>query len=95
MRLGSVLIYLVQRLGNVMRNRCSSARDADALAKTLAAAGLEPSKAMPIFIGAKLASLFGVPTLVYLGTILLGYPPGKQALYAGLSVVVALMLPTG
>jgi len=32
-----------------------AAKDAEALEKTLAASGLEPSKAMPIFIGAKIA----------------------------------------
>ena len=70
-----------------------SAKDAEALAKTLAASGLEPSKAMPIFIGAKIACLFVVPVLTWLGTVLLGYPTGKQALYAAVSLVVAMMLP--
>ena len=91
--LARLLVALIRHLGNAMRDRMMSARDAEALAKTLAAAGLEPSKAMPIFIGAKIACLFGVPALVYLGAVLLGYPTGKQALYAGLSLVVAMMLP--
>jgi tight adherence protein C len=92
-RFWPVLASLVGRLGNAMRDRMMSPRDIEALAQTLAASGLEPSKAMPIFIGAKITCLFGLPTLVYLGANLLGYPTGKQALYAGLSVVVAMMLP--
>ena len=63
------------------------------MAKTLAASGLEPSKAMPLFIGAKLACLFVLPMLTWLGTVLLGYPAGKQALYTAVSVGVAIMLP--
>ena len=63
-----------------MRDRMMSAKDAEALAKTLAAAGLEPSKAMPIFVGAKIACLFVVPSIVYAGTVFLGYPTGKQVL---------------
>jgi hypothetical protein len=70
-----------------------SVRDTEALAKTLAASGLEPSKAIPIFMGAKILCLFGLPALVWLGAVLLGYPIGKQALFAGLSLVVAMMLP--
>jgi tight adherence protein C len=92
-RLLPALASLIARLGTAMRDRMMSARDAETLAKTLGAAGLEPSKAMPIFVGAKVASLFGIPALVYLGTVLLGYPTTSQALYSGLSVVVALMLP--
>jgi tight adherence protein C len=87
------VIALMRRLGNGMRDRMLSAKDAEALAKTLAASGLEPSKAMPIFIGAKLACLFVLPTLTWLGTVLLGYPTGKQALYTAVSVGVAMMLP--
>jgi tight adherence protein C len=87
------LISLTRRLGNGMRERMMSAKDAEALAKTLAASGLEPSKAMPIFIGAKFASLFIIPVVTWLGAVLLGYPTGKQALYTVVSVVVAMMLP--
>ena len=89
----SALIFLIRRLGSAMRDRTLSARDAETLAKTLSASGFEPSKAMPIFIGAKIVCLFGVPALVYLGAVLLGYSTGKQTLFAGLSVVVGMMLP--
>lgn len=92
-RFWPALISLMRYLGNAMRNRMMSARDAEALAKTLTAAGLEPAKAVPIFIGGKIAALFVIPALVYLGAILLGYPTNKQTLYAGLSLVVALMAP--
>ena len=34
-----------------------------------------------------------VPTLVWLGTILLSYPSGKQAIFVGASFVVGMMLP--
>jgi tight adherence protein C len=87
------VIALMRRLGNRMRDRMLSPKDAEALAKTLAASGLEPSKAMPIFIGAKLACLFALPTLTWLSTVLLGYSTGKQALYTAVSVGVAMMLP--
>jgi tight adherence protein C len=87
------LVSLTERLGTAVRDRMLSAKDAEALAKTLAASGFEPSKAMPIFMGAKTACLFGVPALVWLGTVLLGYPIGKQALYAALSLAVGMMLP--
>jgi tight adherence protein C len=93
-RLLPTLIVLVQRLGNSMRDRMMSAKDANALAKTLAASGLEPAKAMPIFIGAKLACLFVVPLVTWLVVaIVLDSSVGKQALYTAGSLVVALMLP--
>jgi tight adherence protein C len=92
-RFWPILVSSMRHLGNAMRNRMLSARDTEALAKTLAAAGLEPSKAIPVFIGAKIACLLGVPGLVYLGVALLGYPTGKQALITGMSVVVGMMLP--
>jgi tight adherence protein C len=88
-----LLIPLIWRLGNAMRDRMLSARDAETLAKTLTAAGFAPSKAIPVFIGAKIVCLLGVPALVYLGAVLLGCPTGKQALFTGLSVVVGMMLP--
>jgi tight adherence protein C len=92
-RFWPALILLIKGLGNAVRGRMLSARDTDDLAKTLAAAGLEPSKAIPIFMGAKVACLFGIPAFVYLGTVLLGYPSLKQALYAGAGFVVGMMLP--
>ena len=92
-RLGPALVALIRHLGSAIRGRMLSARDAEALAKTLAASGLEPSKAIPIFMGAKILCLFGLPALVWLGAVLLGYPIGKQALFAGLSLVVGMMLP--
>jgi tight adherence protein C len=89
----SIATYLVWYVGNALRDRMLSPHDREILAKSLAAAGFEPSKAIPIFMGAKVACLLGVPVLVYLGTVLLGYPPGKQALYAVMSLAVAIMLP--
>jgi tight adherence protein C len=87
------LIALLRHLGTAMRDRMLSAKDADTLAKSLAASGLEPSKAMPIFMGVKIVCLFVVPALTYLGTVLLDYPIGKQALFTAGSVVIAMMLP--
>ena len=87
------LVSLTRHLGNTMRDRMMSAKDADALAKTLAASGFEPSKAIPIFIGAKISSLFLVPVLTLLATVFLGFPTGKQALCVGVSLVVGMMLP--
>ena len=48
-------------LGNALHDRMLSKHDAGALARTLAASGFEPSKAMPIFVGAKVACLFIIP----------------------------------
>jgi tight adherence protein C len=76
-----------------MRDRIMSAKDAEALGKSLAAAGLKPSKAMPIFVTAKVGSLLAFPTLTYLGTGFLEYPITKQALYTAISLVFAMMLP--
>jgi tight adherence protein C len=87
------LVAFMHRIGIVMRDRMLSARDAEALAKTLAASGLEPSKAMPIFIGTKSACLFVIPALTYLGSVLAGYSTGRQALFTALSLIVAMMLP--
>jgi tight adherence protein C len=87
------LISSMRRLGNAMRDKLMSARDAEALAKTLAASGFEPSKAMPVFISAKVVCLFVVPAIVYLGTVFLGYSTGKQVLYTTLSLGVAMALP--
>jgi tight adherence protein C len=92
-RLWPLLVSLMGRLGNAMRDRMLSSRDAATLTKTLTMAGFEPSKAMPIFIGVKIACLFGVPVLVYFGAMLLGYPSGKRALFTALSLVVGMMLP--
>ncbi len=92
-RFWPALISLVHRFGNALRGRMMSAKDAEALSKNLTAAGLDPSKAAPLFVGGKIAALFLIPALVYLGTVLLGYPTNKQLLYAGLSLLVALMAP--
>jgi tight adherence protein C len=92
-RLGPNLVALIWRLGSAIRDRMLSTRDTEALAKTLSASGLEPSKAIPIFMGAKILCLFGLPALVWLGVVLLSYPIGKQALFTGLSLVVGMMLP--
>lgn len=87
------LISLTRQFGNAMRDRIMSANDVEALGKTLTEAGLDATKAVPIFIGGKIAALLLIPGVVYFGTVLLGYPTSKQALYAGLSAVVALMAP--
>jgi tight adherence protein C len=89
----SVVTYLVWYVGNALRDRMLSPHDRETLAKSMAASGFEPAKAIPIFMGAKVACLLGVPALVYLGSVLLGYPPGKQALYSVISLAVAIMLP--
>ena len=93
-RLLPMLLGMVQGIGLVMRDRMLSPKDAEALAKSLAAAGLEPAKAAPIFVGAKIASLFIVPLVVYSGTVLMHYPNGKQVLYTVFSLLFAMMLPT-
>jgi tight adherence protein C len=92
-RLVPALIALLRRMGSRMLEKMMSAKDAEALAKSLAASGLEPSKAMPIFVGAKLTSLFAVPVLAWLGTALMGCSTGQQALYTAGSIAVAMMLP--
>jgi tight adherence protein C len=88
-----LLLVLVRRIGETMRDRMLSARDAGALAKSLAASGFEPAKAMPIFIGAKITGLLVIPTSVYFGAMLLSYPIGKQLLCTAASAVIGMMLP--
>ena len=92
-RLWRGLISLMHGLGSAMRDRLLSARDAEALARTLAASGFEPSKAMPVFVGAKVVCVFAIPALTYLGTLGLGTPTGKQVVFSVLSLVLAIMLP--
>jgi tight adherence protein C len=89
----SAFISLIRHLGAGLRDRLLSARDTEALGKTLAASGFEPSKAMPIFMGAKVICLFAVPALVYLGAVLLGYSIGKQTLFVAISLVPTILLP--
>jgi tight adherence protein C len=89
----SIATYVMWFVGNALRDRMLSPHDREALAKSLAASGFEPAKAIPIFMGAKLGCLIGVPALVYLGTLLLAYPPGRQVLYTVISFAFALMLP--
>ena len=92
-RLWPMLLGLVHGLGSAMRDRMMSARDTESLGKSLAAAGLEPSKAMPIFVGAKISCLLLLPALTYLTAVLLGYSTGRQVLLTLVSLVVAMMLP--
>lgn len=92
-RIWPVLVALMGRLGRAARSRMLSAKDAEALAKTLAASGFEPSKAMPIFVGAKIICLFLVPATAWLGAALLGYPTGKQVLFVAAAFAVGMMLP--
>lgn len=89
----SALFSLMKNLGNAMRGRLLSSHDSGALAKSLAAAGFEPSKAIPLFMSAKAICLFGIPALVYAGVVLLHFAMGKQALSVVLSLVVGMMLP--
>jgi tight adherence protein C len=84
---------LLRTLGMAMRDKMMSARDAEILAKTLAASGLEPSKTMPIFLGAKFACLFLLPSAAYLCSVLFEYSIGKLVLVVFASLVVAMLLP--
>ncbi|HEY7578788.1 MAG TPA: type II secretion system F family protein [Acetobacteraceae bacterium] len=84
---------LLRRVGNAMRGKMLSARDTETLAKSLAASGLEPAKAIPIFVSAKFACLFAIPGLTYAGAVLGGYSSGRQMLAAIFSLVPAMMLP--
>jgi tight adherence protein C len=89
-----MLVSLMWRFGNTMRDRIMSARDAEAVGKNLTAAGLDPSKATPIFVGVKIACLVVIPALTYLATVFLGYSTTKQAIYVGGSLGIAMMLPS-
>jgi tight adherence protein C len=86
-------ISLLRRVGNAMRGKMLSARDSETLAKSLAASGLEPAKAIPIFVSAKFACLFAIPGLTYAGAVLGGYSSGRQMLAAIFSLLPAMMLP--
>jgi tight adherence protein C len=92
-RLLPTLMALMRRTGNAMRGKMMSARDTEALAKSLAASGLEPAKAIPIFISGKFVCLFAMPGLAYVGAVLGGYSSGKQVLAVVFSLVPAMMLP--
>lgn len=92
-RMMPTLISLARWIGNVLRHKIMSHHDSEALAKTLAASGFEPSKTIPIFVSGKIACLLMLPGLTYLGAILLGYSSRDQALYVVLSLVPAMMLP--
>jgi tight adherence protein C len=92
-RLFPAVMALMRRTGNAMRGKMMSARDIEALAKSLAASGLEPAKAIPVFISAKFLCLFAVPGLAYVGAVLGGYSSGKQVLAVLFSLAPAMMLP--
>ena len=47
----------------------------------------------PSFSASKSPACLSDPGLVYAGAVFLGYPTGKQFLYAGLSLIVGVMLP--
>lgn len=93
LRLRSMAVSLLLTVGNKLRRKLLSARDAEALTRTLAASGLDPSKAMPIFVGAKGACLIALPALVYLGGAVLGLPMEKRILYSVFSMAIGMMLP--
>jgi len=92
-RFWPVLVSMIAHLGTALHDRVLSAHDAEALARSLAASGFEPSKAMPTFVGAKVACLFLIPPVVYLVTVLLGYPTTEQLGAVVSAVTVAMMLP--
>ena len=92
-RLRSSLISLIRRLGDAVRDRLQSPHDAEVLARTMLTSGFEPTKAMPIFMGAKVACMLGLPAIVYLGTDFLGYHLGRQVIYSGMSLALGMMLP--
>ncbi len=92
-RLLPAFVSIMRSIGNAMRDKVLSAKDAEALAKSLAASGLEPAKAIPIFVSAKFACLFAIPGLTYAGAVLGGYSSGKQVLGVMISLAPAMMLP--
>ena len=77
----SALFSLMKNLGNAMRGRLLSSHDLGALAKSLAAAGFEPSKAIPLFMSAKAICLFGIPALVYAGVVTSSLRHGKTGTF--------------
>jgi tight adherence protein C len=92
-RLGSRIGALLLGVSNALNSRVLSTRDAEALTRTLAASGLDPSKAMPIFLTAKVACLIAVPGLTYLAADLLGAHIERRLLYALFSAPIGMMLP--
>jgi tight adherence protein C len=92
-RFGSRVFALLLGVGEALRKKLLSARDTEALTRSLAASGMEPSKAMPIFMTAKMACLIGVPAIGYLAEVVLGIPMQKRLLHLLISVPVGLLLP--
>lgn len=86
-------VALVRCLGNAFRNRVLSSRDARELERTLASAGFEPSKAMPIFMGAKAVCLCTIPGFAYACAVVLGYTFGTQIIASIMSLAIAMLVP--
>ena len=93
LRFRSRLVSMLVGLGNTLRNRLLSARDIEALTRSLAASGFEPAKAMPVFMAAKVACLIAVPALVYLAGALLDVSTERQILHSLASTLVGMLLP--
>ncbi len=93
LRFRSLLVSLLLGMGEKLRSKLLSARDTEALTRTLVASGLDPSKAIPIFVAAKVGCLIGVPAIVYFAWPVLGFPIENRFLPVVFSVPIGMMLP--
>jgi tight adherence protein C len=92
-RLSSIVLSLLLSMGDKLRSKLLSPRDTEALTRTLVASGLDPSKAISIFMAAKLGCLIGVPAILYFAGPVLGVPAPRRILLLVFSVPIGLMLP--
>ena len=81
------------RLGEALRGRLLSEKDAADLERTLAASGYEPRRVLPLFMTAKVLCLFLIPILTFAVLSFAGYH-GNQRLYgAAVAIPVGMMAP--
>jgi tight adherence protein C len=89
----SIIVDALSRLGEGLRGRLLSEKDAKDLGRTLASSGYGSRRVLPLFVASKLLCLFAVPPLVF-GVLSLVDFQGSKPLYgAMLSVVIGLMAP--
>jgi tight adherence protein C len=82
----------LRRIGDALRRRALfSERDMLDLERTVAAAGLNPRRAVSTFVGFKVALLCVAPPIAYATALVLGM--GYEVLAAGASGALGMMLP--
>ena len=91
--LQSGLVEFLDRIGRSMRTKVLSTKDIADLQRSLAAAGHDPARGVPVFVGAKLLSLVLFPTCGFLYSVLSDYDLAGQAMAVALSLPVGMLAP--